>query len=254
MFTLFETPNWFAGFDLVLDTIALLVTILISSYGYKLFKISDDKKFAYFSLAFALMSIGFLFKLITYMVVYSSSTRHVAAVTIITVTGMSDVGISLRDLMYRTGFFIQMAATLGSLLLLYLLSQRSRDRLKKFHEVSQIGLSLYFVLLISIVSTFKYFIFYLTSIVLLALIVLHYYQNYLRKKSKSSKQVFIGFCFLLAAQPFFVFIFAANWFYFIAEVLTLVSFAMIAKVYIQVNAQQKRVSSIDKMKIEGEMD
>ncbi|MAG60391.1 hypothetical protein CL619_01260 [archaeon] len=242
MFTLFETPTWFAGFDLVLDTIALIITLIISSYSYKLFKLSSNRKFGYFSLAFALMSLAFLFKLATYTVVYFSTSRALAGATVVAVTGLTGletVNVSLRDLIYRFGFFVQMASTLGALLLLYLVSQKSRDRLKKFYEVSQITLFTYFVILISIVATFKYTVFYLTSFVLLALIVLNYYQNYLHKKTTNSKRVLTAFICLFLAQLFFVFIFAANWFYFIAEILTLASFAIIAYVYMQVSRKQK---------------
>ena len=242
MFTLFETPVWFAGFDLVLDVIALLITLVISSYSYKLFKLSEDRKFAYFGLAFALMSVAFLFKLGTYTVIYFSITKTIVGNTVGTVTGLQDVTITLRNLLYRLGFFVQMAATLGSLLLLYLVSQKSRDRLNKFYEVSPITLFGYFVILISVISTFKYFVFYLTSFVLLALIVLNYYQNHLLKKTKNSKRVLIAFSCLFVAQFFFVFIFAVNWFYFVAEVLSLLGFSIIAYVYIQVSRKQKQVS------------
>ncbi len=241
MFTLFETPVWFAGFDLILDSIALIITLIISSYSYKLFKLSDDSKFAYFSLAFALMSTAFLFKLGTYTVIYFSITKEIIGESIVAVTNINSLDVSFRDLIYRLGFFLQMTSTLGGLLLLYLVSQKSRDRLKKFYEVSQIALFGYFVVLISIVSTFKYFIFYLTSFVLLALIVLNYYQNYLHKKTVNSRRVLNAFICLFVAQLFFVFIFVANWFYFVAEILTLIGFAIIASVYIQVNRKEKKL-------------
>lgn len=243
MFTLFETPTWFAGFDLALDTIALLITLIISSYSYKLFKLSKNHKFGYFGLAFSFMSLAFIVKIITYTVIYFSTPQAIAGQTVAVITGITginSVDISLRNLLYRFGFFVQMASTLGALLLLYLVSQKSRDRLKRFYEVSQIALFTYFVILISIVSTFKYTVFYLTSLVLLALIVLNYYQHYLLKKTDNSKKVLFAFSCLLLAQIFFVFIFAANWFYFVAEILTLTSFSIIAYVYMQVTKNRKK--------------
>ena len=243
MFTLFETPVWFAGFDLALDTVAFLIALVISSYSFKLFRLSSNRKFGYFSLAFGLMSIGLLFKLATYAVIYSSTSQFVAATTIEVVTGMNGVDLSMRNLLYRFGFFVQMAATLGSLLLLYLVSQKSRDRLKQFYEISQISLFTYFVLFVSVVATFKFFVFYLTSMILLALIVLNYYQNYLQKRSTNSWRVLVAFSCLLCAQLFFVLIMASSWSYFVAEILTIISFGIIAKVYMEVNAIQKKTPS-----------
>ncbi len=248
MFTLFETPAWFAGFDLALDAVAFLITLVISSYSFRLFRLSQNRKYGYFSLAFALMSLAFLFKLVTYAIVYSSASQVVAATTIATVAGLDGVNLSLRNLLYRFGFFVQMAATLGSLLLLFLISQTSRDRLKKFYEVSQIALFSYFVVLLSIVSTFKYFVFYLTSFVLLALIVLNYYQNYLRRKTRNAKLVMWAFICLFIAQFFFIFVFSADWFYFIAEIFTILGFAIIAYVYMHVGLRRKKQVSSSEVK------
>ena len=243
MFTLFQTPQWFAGFDLLFDTITLLIALLITAYSYKLYKLSDENKFFYFSVAFALMSVGFLFKLGTYLTIYSPASQYAAAVTIVKVTNSHGIGSIFRNLLYRAGYFVQMASMLGSWLLLFFVSQKGRDRLNKMHERSQILLSIYLITLIAVVSTFEYRIFYLTSLVLLALIVLHLYENHRLRRSQNSKKVLLAFLLLLAAQISFAFIFIVPELYIVGELLTLAGFGTIAATYIAIQQKTKQMAN-----------
>ena len=116
-----------------------------------------------------LISISFAFKTFTHSVLYFTPIRDSLAVALAPAVGPE---LRFADLFYRGSFFMQMASMLGALLLIFLISQKSRERLRKLHEITQIALFVYLVLLISVISNFKYVVFYLTSIVLLALIVL----------------------------------------------------------------------------------
>ena len=238
MFTLFQTPVWFQGLDLVFDLIAVLITLTITLYSSRIYHLSGEKKFFYFAVAFGLMSLGFVSKLITFSVIYAASAKFAVARTIEVVSGLPQgVGLSYRNLLYRAGFFLQMAATMGSLLLLYLLSQKARDRLNKMYEVSQIGLFTYLILLLAVVSTFEYRVFYLTNLVMLGLIVMHYYKNYLMSRSKHALRVMWSFGSLMIAQVFFLFIFVMPGLYFIGELFTLLGFGLILYTYVSIQKQ-----------------
>ena len=237
MYRLFFTPEWFNGFDLVFETIGLIIALMIAFYSYKIFRFSKENKFVYFSLAFVLVALGLGFKMFTSSVLYFFPLRESVAIVLKPVMGG---GLTLADLFYRAAFFMQMSVMLSAWLLIFFISQKSRERLKKYHEISQIALFIYLILLISIVANFRYFIFYLTSAVILGMTVLNYYKNYLTKKSANSLRVFVAFICLMIAQFFFIFVFAANWFYFVAEIFTLIGFAIIAAVYMQVSRIQGR--------------
>src|SRR3989338_8300051 len=118
-----------------------------------------------------------------------------------------------------------MVPMLGGWLLMFFISQKSRARLRKFYEVSQIALFIYLIVLVSIVSNFKYFVFYLTSAVLLTLIVLNYYKNYLNtNKNKNTLRVMWAFLLILGSQIAFVFVFVWEELYVVAEILFLLGF------------------------------
>ncbi len=229
MYKLFFTPTWFNGWDLVFEAISLIIALLIAGYSWKIYRMSSESKFKYFSFAFGLISLGFLLKLVTYGVLDFTGMRQVAAEVLKPVTGR---GLEYADLFYRGGFFLQMVSMLAGWLLIFFVSQKSRERLTKFYEVSQIGLFIYLVFLISIVSNFKYFVFYLTSMVILGMVVLNYYKNYLNTdKNRNSFLVMNSFLLILISQFFFVFVFLWEEFYVFGEVFLLVGFLLLLNAY-----------------------
>lgn len=229
MFALFTTPGWFNGVDLVFDAVALLIALLIAGYSYRVYSISSENKFKYFSVAFILISIAFLFKLITFGTLYFHPVRETAFQMLMPVT---QARVPIMDLFYRAGFFIEMASFLAAFLLIFLISQKSRARLHKYHEVTQISLFIYLVGLIAVIATFKYFVFPLTMAVLVSLIVLNYYKNYLNSdKNSNSYLVVIAFLSILISQLFFIFVFATNAVYFFGEAFLLIGFLLILYVY-----------------------
>lgn len=228
MYQLFFTPDWFHGWDLLFDAIGLIVAMLIAGYSWKVYQMSSENKYIYFSLAFILVSLGFMFKLITHGILYYSSIREVAAGVLRPLAGQS---LQYSDLLYRGGFFLEMIAMLGGWLLIFFVSQKSRGRLNKFYELSQIVLFIYLVGLISIVSNFKYFVFYLTSMVLLGLIVLNYYKNYLNTKNKNAYLVMSSFTLILVSQFFFVFVLLWQNLYVLGELFMLTGFLLLLYTY-----------------------
>ena len=60
MYQLFFTPEWFRGFDLVFDLIGLVIALMVAAYCWRMYKMSDENKFAYFSFAFVLLAISII--------------------------------------------------------------------------------------------------------------------------------------------------------------------------------------------------
>ncbi len=236
MFRLFYTPQWFNGWDVVFEAVIFIVALLIAAYSFRIYRFSKETRFAYFSLAFLLIAIGFLLKAATSGILYYTPIRDVAADVLRPLAGQR---LEFSSLLYRAGFFFQMIPVLGGLLLVFFISQKSRARLTKFYEVSQIALFIYLVTLISIVSNFKYFVFYLTSAVLLGLIVLNYYKNYLNAgRNKNAYQVMWAFLLILLGNLLFVFVFIWQTLYAVAEVLLLLGFLLLLFTYSRITGKQ----------------
>jgi len=229
MYRLFYTPSWFNGWDLIFEAVMLVIALLVAAYSWKIYRMSSENKFKYFSLAFLLISLGFVFKLITHGVLYYSSLQEVAYQALKPITTSV---LSYSDILYRIGFFLQMVFMMGGWLLVFFVSQKSRERLKKFHEVTQIGLFIYLIVLVSFVSNFKYFVFYLTSAVILGMVVLNYYKNYLNtNKNGNALLVLSSFLLILLGQFFFIFVVWSQELYILGEIALLGGFLLLLYTY-----------------------
>lgn|SRR3989338_782140 len=229
MLRLFSTPQWFQGWDIIFDVVSLIVAFLIAAYTYRLYRVQRENRLAYFSFAFLLVALGFLAKAFTSSVVYFFPVRE----TVLDVLRPA-VGARLiyTNLYYRAAFFIQMLSLLGAWLLIFFISQKPRDRLRKYYEVSQIALFVYLLFLISVFSNVRYYVFYLTSSVLLGLIVLNYYKNYLNTdKNWNSFLVMLSFLLILAGNLLFVFVFLIPGIYVLGEALILGGFLALLYTY-----------------------
>ena len=231
MFRLFNTPQWFNGIDIVFDSIMLVVALLIAAYSMYAYKKSGENGFSYFSLAFGLISFSFLFKILMQNLVYFATARNAASAVLVPIVGKAASGINFSELFFRGGFFLSMASMLGAWLLIFFISQRRSGRLKNYHDVSQIALFIYLIVLISVVSNFKFAVFYLTSAVILGMTVLNYYKNYLNTKNKNTLVVMFAFILLCFANVFFVFVFISQSFYVVGEVFMLIGFLSLLYMY-----------------------
>lgn len=237
MFRPYYTPVWFNGWDIVFEGIIVLIAVLIAAYSWKAYKLNQENRFAYFSFALILIASGYGLKIITDALLYFTSARDVALETLRPLAG---VHLEFTPLLYRSGFFLQMVPVLGALLLIFFVSQKPRDRLHKYYELSQIALFAYLILLISVVSNFKYFVFYLTSAVLLGLITLNYYKNYLNSnRNQNAFRVMTAFLIMLFANIFFIFVFLVEEFYALAEVLLLLGFLVLLYTYYKITKLKK---------------
>ena len=124
MYRLFFTPEWFNGWDIVVDLVALVIALLIAGYSWRIYKINQENKFAYFSFAFALVSIGLFFKTFTSSILYFTPIRDVAADVLRPVAGAR---LSLSYIYYRGAFFIQMVSMLGAWLLIFFICSYSHS-------------------------------------------------------------------------------------------------------------------------------
>tara|TARA_Y100000310_G_C20704331_1_gene833704 strand:- start:31029 stop:31736 length:708 start_codon:yes stop_codon:yes gene_type:complete len=229
MFRLFITPTWFNGFDLLFNIVSLVIALSIAGYSWKIYRTHQENKFAYFSLAFLSLSAAYVFKVFTSGIVYFTPIRDVAANVLRPIAGQ---GLEFSGYLYRSGFTLHMIAILGAWLLIFFISQKSRSRLNKLHEVMQIGLFLYLIFLIAIVSNFTPVVFTLTSCVILSMIVLNYYKNYLNtNKNNNAFLVMMSFLLILFGNFMFVFTFFIRNLYVLGEVFVVLGFLLLLYTY-----------------------
>lgn len=229
MVELFFTPTWFHGWDILVEGIIVIIALLIAGYSWRIYHLNHENRFMYFALAFMLLALGLLFKNITSSINYFTPVRNSALEVLRPIAGPH---LQFTPLLYRSGFLLQMMSFLGAWLLIFFISQKSRSRLTQYYEVSQIALFIYLIVLISVVSNFKYFVFYLTSSVILGMTVLNYYKNYLNtNRNTNAYLVMWSFLLILFSHLFFVFVFLFESFYVIGELLLLLGFLVLLFAY-----------------------
>lgn len=234
MFKLFETPLWFNGIDLIFDAVTVVIALMIAGFGWRMYKISSENKFGYFSFAFLMVALASSFKMLMQGLVYWGNVRNVAMDVLIPIVGRGAQGVNYSIIFWRGGFFVFMLLMLGAWLLLFYVSQRRSGRLKSYHEVSQIALFVYLLVLISIVSNFNPVIFYLTSSVILGMSVLNYYKNYLNTEKKSALWVMWAFLLVLFGNLLLVFVGYFSSLYVIGELFIVGGFLLLLATYYKI--------------------
>ena len=209
------SPEWFYGFDSVIESIAIIVSVLLVYYSHKCFKLTKENKYLYFSTAFLSLTFAFIAKIIGTLTIYKPTiTRSALGISIHqTFTSVTPSGIN------ALAFIVYIFFILVGFMILFLIISRLTWKNQRV-----IALLVYFVFLATWISIVHYQLFYVTSFVLLLLITYSYYRNYREIKSEKAKFVLIAFSIILVSQAFFVFSIYSGIIYVLAELVQLLGF------------------------------
>jgi hypothetical protein len=208
-------PEWFYGFDSIIEFIAVIVSILLVYYSYKCYKLTSEKKYAYFSTAFLSITLAFVAKIVGTLAIYKPTiTRTTIGSTIHqTFANITPYNINAIALVVHS-FFIM----LGFMMLFLIVSNL------KWRNQRVIVILIYFVFIATWIGIVHYQLFYLTSFVILLLITYSYYNNYKEIKSEKAKFVTVAFFILLVSQAFFIFVIYSSTIYVLAQLIQLLGF------------------------------
>jgi hypothetical protein len=224
-------PEWFYGFDSVIELIAVIVSILLVYYSYKCFKLTKENKYLYFSIAFMSITLGFVAKIIGTLAIYRPTITRTAIGSTIheTFTGLTPYNINAM------AFTIFIFFTLLGFMVLFLIISRLTWKNQRV-----IALLLYFVFLAAWISIIHYQLFYTTTFALLLLVTYSYYNNYREIKSEKAKFVTFAFGILLISQAFFIFVIYSNTIYVLAQLLQLLGFVYLLIPFILIFKKKPR--------------
>ncbi len=206
------TPDWFLGNDVLVEAFSFIVLFIFSFLCYKNYKLNKSKKFLYLGMGFSLIAIAQLATIMTKLVLYyDTSFTQTVGQFVVTYNILKSV-----DIFYYAGFFFHRLFTLLGFYIIYKLPIE-RKNFKDFLLV------LFFIGVISLLSKDVFYLFHLTSLVLLMLITRNYYQVY--KKNKSSNTLILLSAFTLLSLSRIIFIASKlDSMYVIANVIELVSY------------------------------
>lgn len=217
MILLLNGPYWYRGIEAILGIVSVLVTLLIATLSYKAYKLTDEKKYSYFSIVFLLLSFATAF----YSLLNLLLTLHVST----TLTNILEA--------FDYGFLIFMSLTFLAYTLLLIITLKIDQR--------KVGLLIFSLIMLLAIFSYQYFIkFHMISFLLLFFLAYQFCSNYLEKKNTNSLLVFISFYLLACAEILFLAMAYINDLFFVAaDVIQLIGFSILFVMFLRVNYGRK---------------
>jgi len=217
------TPDWFLGKDVMIEGFSFIVLLVFFLLCLKYYKLSKKKNFFYLGIGFLLIAIAQLATILTKLVLYYDTTfTQQIGQMIVTYNVIKSV-----DIFYHLGFFFNKLLTLLGLYVLYKLALK-----KKWTGDSY--LVLYFLILVSILSLdIYYYIFHLTCLVLVLLIIKNYFFIYKKNKHVNTGILVLAFSLLALCHLIFILSKLAIM-YVVANLIELLSFIILLVLIIKI--------------------
>lgn len=216
------SPKWFWGKDILIDSIALLVLLLIAVFAAKYYRIKKSKKHLYLALSFCLIALSFFSKILINFTIYYQ-VLHTQVIGSIKYT---QVVLKSSEVLAVSGLFFYRLFTLLGLFLLYSIYEKQSK--------ANIALMIYFIVISVFFSKEEYYIFYLTAFIILGVISNRFYQNYRKNKEKSSGMLAASFSVITLSQIFFMFVDFTKHFYVAGEAMQLIGYTLLLAAFITV--------------------
>lgn len=213
-------PQWFAGYNSILEMVFFAVTLLVGAYALKIYRLSDQRQHKLFGLSFLMISASyFIQSVLNFLSRYSMS----GGCNMQTMSSMHALNIA--------GMYAHMLVFIIGLVTLAYMTLKINDVKSYFLFVAiAIGALIF--------TSNKLYFFYVISSILLIYISFYYLRNYLQSKKSNALIVFIGFLFLLFAKIHFIFSINHGAFYVAGHLLEFVAYALILINFVSVTKRK----------------
>jgi len=206
-------PRWFYGLDSGFELIAMLITLFIAIYSFRIFLLTKLRKYLYFTLAFILISVSYLLKSIGDYIVFNSLVGRmpnlVSAISKVTpLPNLYDIGILAYIFLMFAGFMILVAIFM------------------KIKSIRTVSLLFIFVLILAFLSQSRFIAFHLTLFIMLLYIAVHLLFNHAKKRTFNSFLVLYGMASLMVAQIFFILLMVGPFYYVVGHVVQMFGFLL----------------------------
>ncbi|PIN87311.1 hypothetical protein COV19_00305 [Candidatus Woesearchaeota archaeon CG10_big_fil_rev_8_21_14_0_10_44_13] len=203
-------PQWFFGYDVLLELLFAFVTLLVAIYAFKVYKLSGENQPLLFGVSFIFISASYMAQSFLNFMIVSELNRDICnAMKLANIDTLNALGIY-----FHTFFFIS-----GLLFLVYMTLKTKCAK----------TFSLMFILAYALLwfASNTFYTFYFLSSVLLTYILIHYLVAFVRKKQKRTLLVLVAFAFLLFGSIHFIFSINHSLFYALGHMLGLVAYILI---------------------------
>lgn len=206
----FVSPNWFFVYSIILESIFALITLIVSYYAFKVYKLTDNKSARLFSTAFVFICLSYVLQaMLNSVILWKMADRVVSLINLRDAALLNLFGLYAHAL-----FFI-----IGLIILAYI--QFKIDDIK-------VALLMVALVVTSILFTWnKLMLFYMLSTIILIFIASNYFLNYIRHKTPNTLLVLIAMIFLLFGALHYFFAVDHEVYYVIGHGLEFLAYSMI---------------------------
>jgi len=210
MSTIFMSPSWFFGYDILFELFFFIISLVIALYALKVYRATNQKLAKYFGYGFLLVAAAYLIQSISNYLVYSKLNSQICQVAKLS-------SVATVDAIGTYAYMLLMISGLVVLLFVSLKSDKKR--------------TLWILLLVSaiaiILSKNSMYVFYLLSTIYLTFIAWNFIENYLKNKKMMTLTVALAFIFLWFGT--FHFLISVNHasFYVLGHILEFFAYIMI---------------------------
>jgi len=225
------TPEWFLGKDVIISVFSLLVLLTISFIAFRYYKLNRNRNVLYLGMGFGLISLAEIATILTKLVLYYDiGPSRVIGEAIINSGVLSSV-----DLFYYFGFLFYRFLTLLGLYVIYRLPQEKMSTNDYF-------LISYFLLVSALLSDEIFYLFHITELILLCLIVYEYSKVYTKNKFINTKILMVAFSLLALSQLMFI-LSEVEALFALGNVIELVSYTILLALVIRIWKYGKKTNA-----------
>ncbi len=189
--TLIISPPWFRGFDCVFEYFGVLVFLLIALFAYKATKMTNDQKTKWLFVSFLLIAASYFIKAFRNINLYFPFERQL----LIGSLEVKYTSLAIINLVPIIDFTSRVLFLLGLVGVYFLITQSE--------EKKHMALMVYFITIVTYVSSIVPYVFHLTSAILLAEIS-YFYLKKTERKRLNQKLVLTAFLSLMMSQMLFL--------------------------------------------------
>ncbi|MBW2992505.1 hypothetical protein KY345_04780 [Candidatus Woesearchaeota archaeon] len=203
-------PEWFFGYDIVLELIFVAIILAVSYYALKVYKLSGLRQSKHFSLAFMFIAASYFVQSVYNFWIISLINKGVT--TVLGVIGLNAFNI--------TGYFFQIFFFLLGLITLLYMTLKIKSRKTYFLIVILTAVAL-------LLTPNRIYAFYLLSSIFLIYLVIHFFNYYMKKKQAKTLLVLSAFAFLLFGSIQYILSLNNGLFYVLGHFSELIAYSLI---------------------------
>ncbi len=228
MIELIYSPRWFFGKDILIDIISIIVLSLISWSAIRFYRINRKRSYFWFSISFLMLALAFVFKITSNFTLHYTweFARNLGFVVIVYRS------FHYSFLPYYIGYLLYRLFMLFGLYVLYSIYSKPRKEEKLLVS--------YFLIISTYFGISDYYLFHITSLILLSMITYAYYNNYMKSRKITNRLLYYSFLTIALSQVVFAFIALNNVIYAIAEVIQLFGYVLLLITFIMVFKHGKK--------------